>query len=110
MISKADVKKWLKAARNGDVAKLEAQSDDKPELVNARGGDEGTALHEAAREGHNDAVQWLVARGAHIEAQNESYRRPLMEASSFGRLAAVKILLEVLANPMCRPDQNMKMT
>jgi len=58
----------------------------------------GTALHEAAREGHADVVRWLAAAGADLEARTRGGRTPLAEAVVYGRLDAARALLEAGAD------------
>ena len=54
--------------RNGYPGKaIELMSADR-RLVSARGADECTPLHHAARFGHLDAVKWLLEHGANVNA------------------------------------------
>ena len=82
-MSKAMRKTWLKAARSGSLDTMLCIAEDNPDIIAARGGDDGTAMHEvdqpphpskrkipnaqAAREGHADVVQWLYEHGASTE-------------------------------------------
>ncbi|KAI5924088.1 ankyrin [Camillea tinctor] len=49
--------------------------------VNAGGGTQPTALHEAARNGQMDVVRSLIKHGARIDAQGEQYNTALSAAS-----------------------------
>ena len=51
-------------------------------LANAEG---NTALHAAARRGHDRVVEFLVARGARMDAKNQAGRTPLALARGHGR-------------------------
>lgn len=57
-----------------------------------------TALHYAARAGHEDIVVLLLKKGANIDAQNYNSDAPLHFASSNGHECAVRVLLEEGAN------------
>ena len=57
------------------------------------------ALLSAARKGHSDVVQMLIAAGADMEAKDRDRgRSPLHWASSEGKLSTVKLLVEAGAS------------
>ena len=58
------------------------------------GSDEYTFLLIAAREGHDQMIQFLLDQGADINAQSGGYGNALQVASSEGHNNAVQILLE----------------
>lgn len=53
-----------------------------------------SALHNAAAQGHQRVVEWLLAHGANLDAQDAWGMTPLLNAAYFGRTAIVKILVE----------------
>ena len=53
--------------------------------VNLANADGNTALHAAARRGHDRIVEYLVARGARLDVKNEAGRTPLALARGQGR-------------------------
>lgn len=55
-----------------------------------------TALHHAARQGHEDVVAWLVERGAQADSREEEGRTPLVLASRWGCMGVVRFLAEHL--------------
>ena len=83
------------AAQLREMEKLERLLCDSPELVNVRGGSFGfTPLHCASVQGSSRLVQFLLARGAEINARDRMYQKtPLCEALYFGRAHVVDLLL-----------------
>jgi ankyrin repeat protein len=72
------------AAGAGDLARVRALLQAKPELVNQR--DLGTTpLHEAARNGHLEVVKLLVASGAAVNVSDSSKCTPLKLALGYQR-------------------------
>ncbi|KAI0869159.1 hypothetical protein GGS24DRAFT_512427 [Hypoxylon argillaceum] len=63
------------------------------ELINAKGGGHGTALHAAAYNGHGDTVNILLDRGADIDMVGRHYGSALQAASANGNEKIVQILL-----------------
>lgn len=53
-----------------------------------------TALHEAAREGHEDAVRMLLDHGAAVNAQSKSGTTPLSLAAQRGHIDVVQLLVK----------------
>lgn len=82
------------AARCGFYGLVGRFVDKSPELVNARGGRCGTALHASLVDGHIEVAQLLFAHGADINSRGTWKWTPLHVASAFGHLDAVKWLLD----------------
>ena len=84
---------FIDAARDGDIAKMEQlwQQTPKPD-VNARDNDDGTPLHEAALNGHTDAMQLLKSFGADVNARTKDGWTPLHFAASSGHTEAMQLL------------------
>lgn len=53
-----------------------------------------TLLHVAATFGRVAAIEYLLERGADIEAQNQGYWTPLLAAADYGQVDAVEYLIE----------------
>jgi ankyrin repeat protein len=53
-----------------------------------------TALHRAARGGHEDVVAYLLGEGAHADSKNDLDSTPLMSACWKGHLGVVRVLLQ----------------
>src|SRR5690242_10905455 len=51
----------------GDLPGMRRLLKERPAALNQRGQHGRTLLWEAARRGHKAAVQWLLARGAHVD-------------------------------------------
>ena len=90
-----------RAAASGDaawikklVAALEALSADTAKAaLEAQSVMKWTALHYAAREGHVEAVEALVAAGASLDARSEAGCTPLDVAAANGRTEAAAALV-----------------
>jgi ankyrin repeat protein len=90
------VKALRDAACRGDLERLAALLDANSSLVNERGG-EGTrtALHDAAGQGQEAAVEFLLKRGANPNIRCEGdYAFPLHFACERERFAIVRLLVE----------------
>jgi ankyrin repeat protein len=61
--------------------------------VHARDAQSNQALHLVAVSGKAEAAQWLIIRGAEIEAMGTFCRTPLMEASAGGKIDVARVLL-----------------
>lgn len=65
-------KEIIKAAKAGDLARLQALLASDESLLGARDADGSTALHCAAWKGHLNAVVHLLAAGADVHAHNSN--------------------------------------
>jgi Ankyrin repeats (3 copies)/Ankyrin repeats (many copies) len=75
-----------------------------PEHVNARGGNDRTPMHVAARAGHADILSILHEHGAYLEGQGIVGQRPLHRATMGGALKAGKWLLDLGADINARDN------
>jgi len=91
----AKVKHLLKLAKDKDKADIDLD-------VRAKGIDNFTALHFAARKGHTEIAQQLLQAQPPLDvnALTKSHWTPLMMAAHRGHVAIVKALLEHGADPM----------
>ena len=66
-----------------------------------------TPLHYAASGPHTELVEWLVGKGAALEAESPNKTTPLMMASRYGSDASALFLLDRGASPKARNDQGL---
>lgn len=91
-IDKNSVRGFLQAAETGDLKKLENCLRNLD--VNAVNEQSQTALHFAAANGRQNAVRFLVTKGAALELANWCGWTPLMYASYYGHGEVVSYLIE----------------
>ena len=70
--------------------------------VGAKSSEGRTALHRAAKGGHDAVVRLLVEKGANAEAEGKGGMRALHSASRSGREPMVRLLIEKGANAKAR--------
>jgi ankyrin repeat protein len=87
-----DVNRIHKAARDGQLKKLEVLLKRHPELVSSKDFDGNTPLHLAASNGHTDVAQLLFTNGAEINAQDNIGMTPLDMAAFAGHNDMVELL------------------
>ncbi len=93
----------ISAAMNGNVASVKYLLDAGAD-VNAQANN-GTALHWAAGQGHVPVCEFLIARGASVDARTWLGSTPLMYAVMGGHIDVVKLLIAHGANVNARDDQ-----
>jgi ankyrin repeat protein len=89
---------FIEAARNGNLADVEAALKAHPEWVNVQRKHGTTALYWAAGNGHLEVVKLLLDHGADIEARDVDGTTPLAAAVRFGSMAAIQLLIDSGAN------------
>lgn len=87
------------AAREGDLAQLEAMAADlAPKklraVLNSRGWNGKTPLYWASTYGHTAVMEWLIANGAKVNAKCNGGYTALMGASYAGQVDAVRVLMD----------------
>jgi ankyrin repeat protein len=93
-------------AMHGSVDGMKRYED----LANVNGreaGSERTALHKAAFWGHTDAIAYLVARGATVDAQDGSGDTAFHDAARFGHAEVCRALLTAGACPKKRNNEGL---
>ncbi|XP_067654174.1 ankyrin repeat and SOCS box protein 2-like [Haliotis asinina] len=84
------------ASRDGDLARVKQILENEPVNINTRGGwRRRTAVLEAARWGHRDVVEFLVARGADASLLGKYGRNILHYACWSGDVETVKLILSL---------------
>ena len=106
-VDRADGKRWIDAAKDGDVETMRAMFARDPALLHYRPPGVGhTALHWAAARGETDAARWLLEEaGADANAENAEGATPLHAAASNGRVEVMGVLARHGADPAAR-DEN----
>jgi ankyrin repeat protein len=101
---------WLRpqeifeAFRKDDVQAVKALVEKTPDLVNARDNNGDTPLHYAAYGGDAALINFLIHKGAKLEAQDARHQTPLHLAATYDRAAAVAALLRKGAGTETRDD------
>ncbi|MBA3953901.1 ankyrin repeat domain-containing protein [Candidatus Dependentiae bacterium] len=88
----------LKAARNGDRAKIESLITEPDADINTQDMDNRTPLHLTAAGGSTNAVEILLSYGADINAQDFNKDTPLHVAALEGHVDVIELLLKHGAN------------
>src|SRR5689334_8542901 len=99
---KSAAKLIIRAAKQGDVAALQALLAVDPALIGARDADGSTPLHCAVWKGHESAVALLLDRGAAIMTENENDHwggTPLHAAAHANHRAIAEMLVARGADP-----------
>ena len=106
-VDRATGKRWIDAAKDGDVETMRAMFARDPALLHYRPPGVGhTALHWAAARGETSAARWLLEEaGADANAVNAEGAAPLHAAASNGRVEVMGLLARHGADPAAR-DEN----
>ncbi|KAK1753187.1 ankyrin-3 [Echria macrotheca] len=91
------------AARRGNLEALKILCKSDEIRVNDPDYTGGTALHDAAANGHSACVEFLISQGADVNQTDDKGRTALRQAAWFGQAGCVKTLLEAGADPT-KPD------
>ncbi len=83
-----------RAAEAGDLAKVKALVEGDPALVKAKDENGRTPLHWAARGGHFEVLQYLVDRGADLNAIDNNGIAPLHSLARSGQTEAARLLID----------------
>lgn len=75
-----------------------------PELLETKEGVGETPLHYLAIENRCEAVEFLIQKGAQVDAQTHFQATPLIHAARLGWLEMVGLLLKAGADPGARSD------
>lgn len=90
-------KEIIRAAKNGDLAKVKGLVATDAELIHALDTDGSTPLHCATWKGHLETVAFLLTAGANVNAQNSNDHwgtTPLHAAAHANQAAIAKLLIE----------------
>jgi ankyrin repeat protein len=82
------------AAEHGELAFLKLLLPAERDLLDTKDSVGNTALHLAARRGHDSAVQALIESGADLGLTNERGNTPLELAATCGRIRTMALLLD----------------
>lgn len=82
------------AAAKGDLQAVTAAVEKDASQVRTRDKVGNTPLHYAAIAGSVSIVEWLLSKGADIDAENTESMTPLLEAVRNGKDAAARVLIE----------------
>ena len=123
MLPKEFGKRWLDAAKAGELGKLqetlrvwvEDNRGDATTVLSSQGKGTSysftgnTALHWASAKGHLECVAWLLAQGSKaglelVSCTNHSDATPLHSAAANGQAQAAMLLLEAGADPALQDD------
>jgi len=79
---------------NGDLNRTKVLLEEHPEWINAASWGNWTLLHRAAQNGHKDIVDFLISKGADLEARTALGETPLYAAIYQQKEVTVKQLIE----------------
>jgi hypothetical protein len=103
--TREEINEFCAAGKTGDIGKLKDALDKfGASILNERDDGRDTALTWAAWNGKIDAVEFLLARGAGLEAPGMHGKTALIWAAQGGRKDVVALLLEKGANINAKDD------
>jgi ankyrin repeat protein len=82
------------AVKGNDLARVQTIVEKDPSLVRSRDASGNTPLHAAAIAGSVPIVEWLLTKGADIDAANTETMTPLFEAIRNGKDDVARVLIE----------------
>ena len=94
LVSAAASQEVFEAARNGNFEKVKELVEKASKLIAEKANNGETLLHIAASSGNNEITEWLISKGADIEAKDNANNTPLTNAISNRNLETVKTLVE----------------
>ena len=89
----------FKAAVLNDREQADAMLSAEPDLIRGHLPNDETVLHYLVVENNLDAVQWLISRGASVNATHDESETPLADATGLDHPEMVKLLLSHGADP-----------
>lgn len=88
-----------RACNNNDLEAAKARYHERPEDLNMEDNAGNTPLQIAALEGFEEIVEFLLSKGAEVNARNVDKDTPLLDAVENGHVGVIKLLLQYGANP-----------
>jgi len=103
-------KEIIKAAKSGNLEKMKALLSTDATLLNARDADGSTPLHCAIWKGHRIVVEYLLANGADVNAQNnnEHWGTTPLHAAAHANQAEIARMLIACGAAVNATDMNGK--
>lgn len=86
------------AAQGGDLASVKALIEKNPDLIDARDAEGRTPLHWACRGVHLEVIEYLVEKGADVNARDNNRVVPLHSLATRNHAAAIEFLAANGAN------------
>jgi ankyrin repeat protein len=84
---------WFGAARYGPLETVQAMLDQHPDLLESTDGLGKTALTAAAENGMTKVVEFLLAKGANVNARDQYGETPLLRAADDDHADTAKVLI-----------------
>jgi ankyrin repeat protein len=91
--TESEAKGIHKAALKGDLAIVKTFLKKDAQLVNTDGPNNKKPLHWAAESGHLEVVEYLISKGADVNAKNVEDETPLHYSAGYGHKDIVKLLV-----------------
>jgi hypothetical protein len=95
----------LELLQRGDNKAFIKYVDKHSELVRYYGKGKSTLLHVACADHKLELAEYLIAKGANIDAQDDYGRTPLMDAVYYANIPLVKLLLQHNADISCQSNK-----